>query len=203
MSCMISSLVVAALLVHSSLPCRKSADSMFMYVIVETMLLCPSMVFTWIMSLVLWYSVVAFQCLNVWKCICLSLGFWSFAAVLLRSFSKHVLMLCLGVWNTLSLILGRLFSMASSLMLAGNMRLLLPFSAVMYTALRSWSTCVHFKNSVSPILAPVSLSSCRSAAVFGLPALIRLSISCSVGMKGISFCSMYFGGVHVLPMNFK
>jgi len=99
-------------------------------------------------------------------------------------------MLCLGVWKTLSLILGKLFSMANSFGDAGNMRLLLPFSAVMYMALRSVSTCCHFKNSISPILAPVSLSVWSSAAVFGCPALIRLSISCSVGMKGISFCSM-------------
>jgi len=80
--------------------------------------------------------------------------------------------------------------MARSLTLAGSILLLLPFSAVMYTVLRSVSRCCHFKNSISPILAPVSLSSCSSAAVFGCPALIRLSISCSVGMKGSSFCSM-------------
>ena len=55
----------ATLLVHSSVPVRNIADSMLMYTIVETMLLCPSMIFTWIMSLVLWYSIVAFQCLNV------------------------------------------------------------------------------------------------------------------------------------------
>ena len=99
-------------------------------------------------------------------------------------------MLCLWLWKTLSLILGKLFSIADSFVDAGNMRLLLPFSAVMYTVLRSASRCVHLRASISPILAPVSLSSCSSAAVFGCPALIRLSISCSVGMKGISFCSM-------------
>jgi hypothetical protein len=38
---------------------------MFMYIIVLLMFLCPSIFLTWIMSLVLWYSIVAFQCRNV------------------------------------------------------------------------------------------------------------------------------------------
>ena len=64
----VASLVsVVALHVHSSEFARNSADSMFMYTIVDSMFLCPKMVFTWIMSLVLWYSVVPFQCRKVWK----------------------------------------------------------------------------------------------------------------------------------------
>ena len=67
------------------------------------MFLCPSIVFTWIMSLVLWYSIVPFQCLNVCSVIFLSLGLLSFLIVLFRSASKVLLSPCLFVWNTLSL----------------------------------------------------------------------------------------------------
>jgi hypothetical protein len=49
----------------------------------------------------------------------------------LRSPSKVTLKLCLLGWNTLSLILGMLFSIAISLLLIGSILLLLPFSAVM------------------------------------------------------------------------
>ena len=62
------------------------------------------------------------------------------------------------------------------------------------------SMCVHFRLSISPILAPVSLSSCRSADVFFPLADISVSISVSVGMKGSSLCFAYVGCVHVLPM---
>jgi len=95
------------------------------------MFLCPKTVLTWIMSLVLWYSIVPFQCLNVWKCIPFSLGLFSLVAVLLRSASNVILSPCLSVWNIWLFILGRLFSMAMSLLLIGSIRLLLPFSAVM------------------------------------------------------------------------
>jgi len=50
--------VLAVLHVHSSVWFRYSDCSMLMYVIVDSMFLCPSMVLTWIMSLVLWYSIV-------------------------------------------------------------------------------------------------------------------------------------------------
>jgi len=63
--------------------------------------------------------------------------------------------------------------------------------------------CVHWSFSISPILAPVSLSSCRSVAVFGVPADIRVSISVSVGMNGSPFSCVYFGCVHVLPICFR
>ena len=53
-----------------------------------SMFLCPKMVFTWIMSFVLWYSVVPFQCRKVWNDMLLSLGLFSLVAVLLRSASK-------------------------------------------------------------------------------------------------------------------
>jgi hypothetical protein len=57
--------VSATLHVHSSFSVRNMACSMFMYVIVLVMSLCPSICLTWMMSLVLWYSIVPFQCLNV------------------------------------------------------------------------------------------------------------------------------------------
>ena len=72
--------LVATLQVHSSDWFVNSDCSMLMYVIVDSMLLCPSMVFTWIMSLVLWYSIVPFQCLSVWNDICVSLGLFSLCA---------------------------------------------------------------------------------------------------------------------------
>lgn len=58
------------------------------------------------MSLVLWYSMVPFQCLKVWKCIFSSLGFPSFLAVLFRRFVKVTLLLCWIVGNTCSLLCG-------------------------------------------------------------------------------------------------
>jgi len=81
--------------------------------------------------------------------------------------------------------------------------LLLPFSAVMYIVFLSVSMFVHLVFAISPILAPVSLSICSSVAVFSVPAAIRMSISASVGMNGSVFSSVYFGGVHVLPMCFR
>lgn len=47
------SAVVAILHVNSSDVSRKRACSMFMYIMVDSMSLCPSTVLTWIMSLVL------------------------------------------------------------------------------------------------------------------------------------------------------
>ena len=61
------------------------------------------------------------------------------------------------------------------------------------------SMCVHSSFGISPIRAPVSLSSCKSVAVLGEPAEIRLSISCSVGMNGSPCSLVYFGCIHVLP----
>ena len=93
--------------------------------------------------------------------------------------------------------------MAISLVLIGNIRELLPFSAVMYIVFRSRSMFNHFRRVISPILAPVSLSSCRSVDVLIVPAEIRESISFSVGMCGSLCCLAYFGCVHVFPMYFR
>ena len=128
----VSSCSLCAILhVHSSDAVSHKADSMFMYIIVLSILLCPKTVFTWIMSLVLWYSIVPLKCRNVWKCMFLSLGLFSLIAVLLRSDSNVVLSPCLLVWNILSLIFVKLFSIADSFVLIGSILLLLPFSAVM------------------------------------------------------------------------
>jgi len=88
--------------------------------------------------------------------------------------------------------------MAVSLTLIGSILELLLFSALMYTVLLSKSISVHFSRSISPILAPVSLSSCKGVVVFGVPEHIKESSSFSVGING-NLCSLaYFGGCHVL-----
>jgi len=130
-SFMASSVVFTALLVHSHSSLRNIACSRLMYIIVLWMFLCPSTVLTWIMSFVLWYSIVPFQCLNVWKCMFRSLGLLSFLAVFLRRTSKFVLSPWSWLWNILSFVFCRLLSMAISLLLMGSSRELLPFSAVM------------------------------------------------------------------------
>ncbi len=57
------------------------------------MSLCPKTDATCMMSLVLWYSVVPFQCLKEWKVIFFSRGFASFIAVRFRMCSKTFLRL--------------------------------------------------------------------------------------------------------------
>ena len=136
----------------------------------------------------------------MWKCIWFSLGLFSLVAVLLRSASNVILSPCLSVWNMFSLVFGRLFSIAMSLLLIDRFRLLLPFSAVMYIVFLSESMFTHLVFVISPIRAPVSFSSCNSIAVLGVPADISVSISASVGMNGIPFSCVYRGCVHVLPM---
>ena len=65
----------------------------FVYNSVFLMFLCPSNRITWSMSLVLWYSVVAFQCRRVWKVICGILGFPKLWVALFRYLSKQRLRL--------------------------------------------------------------------------------------------------------------
>lgn len=116
--------------VHSSDCVRNIACSRFMYIMVDDMFLCPSMVFTWIMSLVLWYSVVPFQCLKVCGCICRSLGLLSFLDALRFSLSIVTCSPCVLVGNTLWLSCGIWFSIPISFVDIGKILLLLPFSAV-------------------------------------------------------------------------
>lgn len=90
--------------------------------------------------------------------------------------------------------------MSMSLGLIGRILGLLPFSGVMLIVLLCVSMSVHLTRSISPILAPVSLSDCRRHAVFGLPALIRVSSSSSVGINGGGACCFQCGRFHVLPL---
>ena len=93
--------------------------------------------------------------------------------------------------------------MATNFMLIGSILLLLPFSAFMYIVLLSRSMSVHLARAISPILAPVSLSSCSRVDVFIVPAVIRESISFSVGMNGKPSSLVYLGLFHSLFMYFK
>jgi len=126
-----SSGVLATLHVHSSFCSRYSAFSRLMYSIVDAMFLCPNTVLTCMMSLVLWYSVVPFQCRKVCGCICRSLGLLSFLDALRFSLSIVTCSPCVLVGNILWLWCGIWFSMAISFVEIGSIRLLLPFSAVM------------------------------------------------------------------------
>ena len=54
------------------------------------MFLCSNSLMTCRMSLTLWYSMVAFQCLNVWKLMLRMRGFWSLSARALKD--KHITM---------------------------------------------------------------------------------------------------------------
>ena len=126
-----SSGVFATLQVNSSFCSRNSAFSRLMYIMVDDMFLCPSMVFTCMMSLVLWYSVVPFQCLKVCGCICRSLGLLNFLKALRFSLSSVTCSPCVLVGKTLWVLCGIWFSMFMSLSEIGSILLLLPFSAVM------------------------------------------------------------------------
>ncbi len=59
----------------------------------------------------------------------------------------------------------------------------------------------HLSCRASPDLAPVSLSSCRNVEVFFPQQAIKASMSFSSGVQGFFACSLYFGFVHVSPMN--
>lgn len=61
---------------------------------------------------------------------------------------------------------------------------LLPFSGVMFIVLRCSSKSLHSRLNASPILIPVSFSICKSALSRAGDALIKASISCSVGING-------------------
>lgn len=87
--------------------------------------------------------------------------------------------------------------------MSGRVRGLLFFSGVMLTVRRWKSTSVHSSLHASPILMPVSLSSCRSAASLGLDAAISVSISSSVGMKGFRCSGVYFGLFHIFPKKLR
>jgi len=161
------------------------------------------MVFTCMMSLVLWYSIVPFQCRKVCRWIAFRRGLLSLVAVRSRSFSNVTRRLCLRVMKTLSFFFGSWLSIPIKRLLIGNILSLLPFSAVMWMVLRCSSMSIHLSCMASPMRAPVSLSSWRKADVLVLPADMSESISCSVGMNAIGFSFMYLGAFQVFPMYFR
>ena len=63
---------------------------------------CPRICLTCRMSLVRWYSIVAFQCLKVWKWIWSSLGFFSLFAIFLRWREKFLIQQLYVVKNSLN-----------------------------------------------------------------------------------------------------
>lgn len=124
-------------------------------------------------------------------------------AVLALSFSKVVLSPCIVVWNIFSFVLGNRFIMSANFCDIFNVLALLPFSGVICIIFLFVSRCCHCSLATSPILIPVSFSSCKSVAVLCVAAAIKESNSCSVGMNvGFSSC-VYFGRVHVLPINLR
>jgi len=189
----------ATLLVHWSVCSRNSDCSMLMYVMVDVIDLCPSIVFTWMMSLVLWYSIVAFQCLNVWKVILCILGFCSFWAAVFRCVSYAVLSPFVACANKFCLVRGSLFIMLMSLSDMRSSRGLLFFDGVMFSVFCSVDRSIHLSFLISDILAPVSLSVCSSVAMRFPHDAINRSISVSVGMNGILASIVIRGFVHLSP----
>jgi len=163
-------------------------------------LLCPSKFFTCTMSLVLWYSIVAFQCLKVWNVILCILGFCSFLLAVFRCTQKFVLSAWVAVPNMCSLFRGIWFIMFRSLSLMCRSRGLLPLAGVMFSVFCCVSRSCHLSFVSSDILMAVSLSVWSSVAVCFWHAAISWSISVSVGMKGNLVSGFMRGRFHVLPM---
>ena len=130
------------------------------------MFLCPSICMTWRMSLVLWYSMVAFQCLKVWKWIWSNLGFWSFRLKLALCFWNRRLWVLTCLQNILSEFFFNAISRLSSLFESLKIRGLPPFSGVIRTVPASRSRSVHLRLFASPDLAAVSFRSWRNVEVF-------------------------------------
>jgi len=138
-SAVASFMLVAPLHIHSSFSVRNIACSMLMYISVLVSDLCPKIFFTWYGSLVLWYSIVPFQCLNVWKLIFCILGLHSFCDAFFRWYWYIFLRLSLFVVNMYSVVFGSLLSISFSLLVIGSILGLLFFSGVMFMVIRSMS----------------------------------------------------------------
>jgi len=104
---------------------------------------------------------VAFQCLDVFRLILISLGFWSLWARLLRLVQNVSLMArVFGFPNMYVFFFGRALSMATSLVLIFQIRGLLPFSGAFRMIIPlSSSRSVHCSFVASPERIAVSLSS--------------------------------------------
>jgi len=155
----------ATLHVKSSFSARNMACSMFMYIMVLLMFLCPKTCLTCMMSLVLWYSIVPFQCRNVWNDILWIRGFWSFWAVAFRCASNEVLNPPMFFANIPCLVCGSWFSMFRSLSDTGSILGLLFFDGVMLRVFCSVDRSIHWSFTASDILMPVSFSVWSSGAV--------------------------------------
>jgi hypothetical protein len=163
---------------------------------VQFIVLCPSIRLTWMMSFVLWYSIVAFQCLKVWSVIFIKFGLDSFIAIRFLVLRYISLSVCLVIVNIFCWFLGDLFRSAISLSLIGSILGLLRFDGVMVRVLRSVLKSVHWSFISSSVLIPVSFRVKRAVAYFGLDDAIIWSISCSVGMYGYLSSFAYLVLVH-------
>ena len=164
-----------------------------------TTVLCPNILLTYSMSFVLWYSVVAFQCLKVWNVILVSLSLHNFIDAFFLAWQYSVLRLSVSGVNIVPCgFLGIWFIMLTSLSLIFIILGLLPLAGVMFIVLWLVSRSCHFSIVASLILMPVSFSVCRSVAVFFPHAPISWSISCSVGINGSLLSGVYFGCFHFL-----
>jgi hypothetical protein len=167
------------------------------------MFLCPKTCFTCMMSLVLWYSIVPFQCLNVWNDIFSILGLWSFWLACLRCVSYDVRSPFMACAKMCSLVWGSRFIMFSSLSDIGKSRGLLFFDGVMFSVFCSVDRSIHFSFTASDMRMPVSLSVCSSVAMRLPHEAINRSSSVSVGMNGILASTVMRGFVHLSPRYFS
>lgn len=162
-------------------------------------------------SFVLWYSMVPFQCRSVWKVICSSLGFPSFRTAVFRVPNNSR-----ANWFPVDGRLGSLdgnihwlfFGRRSNALMRSfdtcNILGLLPFSGLLILRfLFSLSMSIHLSFTISPIRAPVSFA-IRRAALVRLPEwAIRSFISCSVGINGSLDRCTYLGFFQVRSPVFK
>ena len=159
------------------------------------MFLWPNSLFTCRISLVLWYSIVAFQWRSVWNDISKILGLLSLWAILfLWIWKLHRWLANRPLPKILSDSLERAFSIPTSLVLT-LITLGFPcFSGSTVTVCRSASRSTYLKDQASPDLTPVSFSNWRNVAIFLLQDEIKASISVSRGRKGNFSWYRYSGG---------
>lgn len=183
-----------------------SVLAMWMYLSDIVAVLCPSFVLTSRLSCRSVNIFVSPQCRKVWKCICISRGFWSLIAVRFLMCSNVMRSPCADdVAQKIGLLVcGSVWSISISLGDTGSSLGRLPFSGwLIATVFPSVSRSFHSTLVASPILLSVSFRNWRSGAIV-LPAeFMSASISSSRGMKMIFSSALYFGLFHVFPMNFK
>ena len=124
---------------------------------------------TWRTSLVLWYSIVAFQWRSVWNVICCSLGLPNLWAKRLRC-RVYVLRRWLSLLdpNKVEWSLGSRFIMLMRRLPSLKIRGLLCFSGVTLIVELTRSRSVHLSWCASPARIPVSLSSRRNVEGLGV-----------------------------------